>query len=39
MKREMESVEKKYEPYIPQKKIINITMDDLKNKGVKNKSK
>ena len=30
---------KKYEPYIPQKKIINITMDDLKNKGVKNKSK
>ena len=30
---------KKYEPYIPQKKIINITVDDLKNKGVKNKSK
>lgn len=28
-----------YEPYIPQKKIINITIDDLKNKGVKNKSK
>ena len=30
---------KKYEPYIPQKKIINITIEDLKNKGVKNKSK
>lgn len=30
---------KKYEPYIPQKKIINITIDDFKNKGVKNKSK
>jgi hypothetical protein len=28
-----------YEPYIPQKKIINITKEDLKNKGVKNKSK
>tara|TARA_B100001094_G_scaffold323669_1_gene374972 strand:- start:377 stop:886 length:510 start_codon:yes stop_codon:yes gene_type:complete len=28
-----------YEPYIPQKKIINITVEDLKNKGVKNKSK
>lgn len=30
---------KVYKPYIPQKKVINITMDDLKNKGVKNKSK
>ena len=30
---------KTYEPYIPQKKIINITVEDLKNKGVKNKSK
>ena len=30
---------KTYKPYIPQKKIINITMDDLQNKGVKNKSK
>jgi len=30
---------KKYQPYLPQKKIINITLDDLKNKGVKNKSK
>ena len=30
---------KTYEPYIPQKKIINITAEDLKNKGVKNKSK
>tara|TARA_Y100000389_G_scaffold82656_1_gene79281 strand:+ start:401 stop:904 length:504 start_codon:yes stop_codon:yes gene_type:complete len=28
-----------YKPYIPQKKVINITCDDLKNKGVKNKSK
>ena len=28
-----------YKPYIPQKKVINITSDDLKNKGVKNKSK
>jgi len=30
---------KEYQPYIPQKKIINITADDFKTKGVKNKSK
>lgn len=30
---------KVYKPYIPQKKVINLTLDDLKNKGVKNKSK
>ena len=30
---------KTYKPYIPQKKVINITVEDLKNKGVKNKSK
>jgi hypothetical protein len=30
---------KEFKPYIPQKKVINITVDDLKNKGVKNKSK
>ena len=30
---------KVYKPYIPQKKVINITVEDLKNKGVKNKSK
>ena len=28
---------KVYKPYIPQKKVINLTLDDLKNKGVKNK--
>lgn len=26
-------------PYIPMKKVINITLDEYKNKGVKNKSK
>lgn len=26
-------------PYIPKKKVINITLDEFKNKGVKNKSK
>ena len=30
---------KMYKPYIPQKKVINIAAEDLKNKGVKNKSK
>jgi phage anti-repressor protein len=30
---------KVYKPYIPQKKVINLTLNDLKNKGVKNKSK
>ena len=30
---------KVYKPYIPQKKVINIAVEDLKNKGVKNKSK
>jgi len=30
---------KVYKPYIPQKKVINIGVEDLKNKGVKNKSK
>jgi len=30
---------KEYKPYIPQNKVINLNVEDLKNKGVKNKSK